>query len=394
MMVEVGERYRHFKGGEYEIVSVARNCDDAEQEVVVYRALYGEGGVWVRERSEFCGDKVFEDGRRVKRFELIGKSNGIGVKVKKLKEGAIVPSYAHSGDAAMDLSSTEDYIVPAGKRVLVSTGIAMELPEGYWSNIRGKSGLAFKRGISILGGVIEHTYRGEYGVVVLNTGDEDFVIRKGDQVAQVVIAPVASVDVEVVGELSDTVRGEGAWGSTDENVVLDGQDIELERTFLAKYIPEGLGEFEILEDNFLPRDSRHPVLRLRRRGEKLFMTKKMPIREGDTSEFIEETIILHPEEYSVLNGVDGKRHSKKRYSYDYAEGVKCEVDVYQGDLRGLVLVDFEFDSVEAKNNFVAPDFCLTEVTDQEFIAGGMLCGKRYGDIEDRLNDLGYRRLLD
>jgi dUTP diphosphatase len=138
----------------------------------------------------------------------------VKVKVKKLKENAVVPKYAHDGDAAMDLFSTEDYVVESGKRVLVSTGIAMELPEGYWANIRGKSGLASKKGISILGGVIEHGYRGEYGVVVLNTGDEDFEIKVGDKIAQVIIAPVATANVEVVEELSDSERGDGAWGST------------------------------------------------------------------------------------------------------------------------------------------------------------------------------------
>ena len=70
-MVEVGERYRHFKGKEYEVVGVALNCDDSSQEVVVYRMLYGDGGIWVRLLKEFCGNKVFEDGRRVKRFELV-----------------------------------------------------------------------------------------------------------------------------------------------------------------------------------------------------------------------------------------------------------------------------------------------------------------------------------
>ena len=138
----------------------------------------------------------------------------IKVKIKKLKENAVVPSYAHEGDAAMDLCSTEDYIVPAGKRVLVSTGISMELPEGYWANIRGRSGLAFKNGISILGGVIEHGYRGEYGVVFLNSGDEDFEIKVGDRVAQVVIAPIATAEVEVVEELGETARGDGNFGST------------------------------------------------------------------------------------------------------------------------------------------------------------------------------------
>jgi len=138
----------------------------------------------------------------------------VRVKIKKLKENAVVPSYAHMGDAAMDLFSAEDYVVGVGKRQLVSTGIAMALPEGYFASIRGKSGLAYKKGICILGGVIEYTYRGEYGVIVLNTGDEDFVIRAGDKVAQVVIAPVSTAEVEVVEELDETVRGEGAFGST------------------------------------------------------------------------------------------------------------------------------------------------------------------------------------
>ncbi len=136
------------------------------------------------------------------------------IKIKKLKENAVVPSYAHPGDAGMDLYSTENYIVPAGKRQLVSTGISMELPVGYWANIRGKSGLAHKKGISILGGVIEYTYRGEYGVIVLNTGDEDFVINTGDKVAQVIVTPVATANIEVVEELSDSSRGAGGFGST------------------------------------------------------------------------------------------------------------------------------------------------------------------------------------
>jgi len=146
----------------------------------------------------------------------------VEVKIKKLKENAVVPSYGREGDAAMDLFSCEDYVVPAGKRQLVSTGIAMALPEGYWSSIRGKSGLAYKKGISILGGVIEHTYRGEYGVIVLNTGDEDFVIRAGDAVAQVVIAPVAKARVEVVEDLDETVRGEGAFGGLGSGAFGEG----------------------------------------------------------------------------------------------------------------------------------------------------------------------------
>jgi len=138
----------------------------------------------------------------------------IKVKVKKLKENAIIPGYAHDGDAAMDLFSAEDCVVPSGKRKLVSTGIAIELPEGYFASIRGKSGLAYKKGIDILGGVIEWTYRGEYGVIIFNTGDEDFQIKSGDKIAQVVVSPVAVVEVEEVEELSETVRGTDGFGST------------------------------------------------------------------------------------------------------------------------------------------------------------------------------------
>jgi dUTP pyrophosphatase len=138
----------------------------------------------------------------------------IPVKVKKLKPNAILPNYAHRGDAGLDLYSTENYIIPSGKRQLVSIGISMELPEGYFASIRDKSGLALKKGITILGGVIEYTYRGEYGVVVLNTSEEDFVINEGDKVAQVVIQPVASAKIWEVSELSETQRGDGAWGST------------------------------------------------------------------------------------------------------------------------------------------------------------------------------------
>jgi len=138
----------------------------------------------------------------------------IPIKVKKLKEGAIVPVYAHSGDAAMDLFSAEDCVVVSGQRRLVLTGIAIALPEGYYASIRDKSGLAYKKGITTLGGVIEYTYRGEYGVVMLNTGDEDFKVNVGDKIAQVVIAPVATAEVEEVEELGETDRGDGAWGST------------------------------------------------------------------------------------------------------------------------------------------------------------------------------------
>ena len=89
----------------------------------------------------------------------------VKIRVKRLKENAVLPRYSHPGDAAMDLFACDNFVIPAGKRALVFTGIAMQLPEGYFSSIRGKSGLAFKKGISILGGVIEFGYSGEYGEI-------------------------------------------------------------------------------------------------------------------------------------------------------------------------------------------------------------------------------------
>ena len=110
--------------------------------------------------------------------------------------------------------SCEDCIIEAGKRRLVHTGISMELPEGYFSSIRGRSGLAYKKGILTLTGVIEYTYRGEYGVVIVNTGEEDFEIKVEDKVAQVLIQPVATAEVEVVEELFEIIRSDGGFGST------------------------------------------------------------------------------------------------------------------------------------------------------------------------------------
>ncbi len=136
------------------------------------------------------------------------------VRVKKLREDAVLPSYAHVGDAGLDLCALDSCVVGAGERKLIPTGISMELPEGYFASIRGKSGLAYKKGVCILGGVVEHTYRGDYGVIFLNTSSEDIEIEAGQKIAQVVVAPVATVEIEEVEELGKSVRGADGFGST------------------------------------------------------------------------------------------------------------------------------------------------------------------------------------
>jgi len=138
------------------------------------------------------------------------------IKIKKIKENAIVPKYAHHGDAGVDLYSTEDYILKPGERTLVSTGIAIAIPPGHEAQVRPKSGLALKHGISIVNtpGTIDCSYRGEIGIIAINLGNEDFKIEKGNKIAQMVFNKIEEADFEEVEELDDTTRGDGGFGST------------------------------------------------------------------------------------------------------------------------------------------------------------------------------------
>jgi dUTP pyrophosphatase len=136
------------------------------------------------------------------------------VKVKKLVEDAIIPDYGHSGDAGLDMYSSEDTIIYPGERKLVPTGISMELPEGYVALIWDKSGIASKNGVTKMAGVIDCHYRGEYKILLYNTSREPFIIKKHQKIAQTLIQKVESVEIMEVSELSDTQRGAGGFGST------------------------------------------------------------------------------------------------------------------------------------------------------------------------------------
>ncbi|MEM7819361.1 MAG: hypothetical protein QXD48_00855 [Candidatus Aenigmatarchaeota archaeon] len=168
--------------------------------------------------------------------------------------------------------------------------------------------------------------------------------------------------------------------------------IEHERTFLAKFIPDGLKKCKKIEINdiYIPKNAKHPVLRIRRYGNKFEITKKFPI-ENDFSKQKEQTITLSKKEFQVLSKLDGKKLHKRRYFYKI-NGKIAEIDVFLGDLRGLVLVDFEFENEKEKKLFQMPDFCLADVTEEEFIAGGMLCGKAYKDIESKLKKFDYKKI--
>lgn len=141
----------------------------------------------------------------------------ITVGLKQLDKELPVPQNAYEGDAAVDLRSTEDVSLAPGQRALVSTGIAIELPINCAALVVPRSGLAIKHGISVVNapGLIDSNYRGEIKVILLNTDlKEPFEVKRGDRIAQLMIVSVEQPQFEIKGELSDTSRGSGGFGSS------------------------------------------------------------------------------------------------------------------------------------------------------------------------------------
>jgi dUTP pyrophosphatase len=136
------------------------------------------------------------------------------IKFILLNKNAKLPSYAHDGDAAFDIYSVENVTLKKRKVYLVKTGVVSEIPEGYFVSFRGKSGLAAKFGIDVLGGVIDSSYRGEWVVILTNLGQENYKIEKGDKIAQGLLQPAPMARIVEVKKLSETTRGEGKFGST------------------------------------------------------------------------------------------------------------------------------------------------------------------------------------
>ena len=138
----------------------------------------------------------------------------IEIKVKKIHPDAILPKYAHEGDAGMDLFSLEDYELKPGERKLFPVGFALEFPNGLAAIVKDKGGPPYKGGVHTMGGVFDAGYRGEYNVNLINLGQEPYKIIKGQKIAQLMIQRVEIVTLEEVEELSETARGEGRFGST------------------------------------------------------------------------------------------------------------------------------------------------------------------------------------
>ena len=138
------------------------------------------------------------------------------IKLKKLHPDAKIPQIALAGDAGADLFSVEDKILKPGERHTFVTGIAMKIPKGYVSLIWDKSGLSQKSGLKTLGGVLDSNYTGEYFVGLVNLGKEDYAIKKGQKLAQVLFQKVVNPKFKIVDELPKTNRGAGSHGSTGQ----------------------------------------------------------------------------------------------------------------------------------------------------------------------------------
>ena len=141
------------------------------------------------------------------------------VRIKKLRPNtASLPAYMTPNAAGMDLFADldEDIVLQPGARSLLPTGIALALPHGYEAQIRPRSGLALRHGITLVNspGTIDQDYRGEIGIIMVNHGREPFTVRNGERIAQMVFAPIARAELQVVDDLDETDRGEGGFGHT------------------------------------------------------------------------------------------------------------------------------------------------------------------------------------
>lgn len=138
------------------------------------------------------------------------------VKIMKINEKAMIPAFSHPGDAGMDLFSIDDRLINPGETALIHTGIILELPPLTEAQVRPRSGLALKHGITVLNtpGTVDAGYRGEIGVILINHGKEPFHVTEKMRIAQLVVKPIISVEIEEVFEVNNSERGSGGFGSS------------------------------------------------------------------------------------------------------------------------------------------------------------------------------------
>lgn len=136
------------------------------------------------------------------------------IKIKRLYSEVKLPSYAHIGDAGMDVYSLEDYVLKPMERKVFFVGFALEFSSDYVVLVKDKSGLSSKYGLHTMGGVFDAGYRGEYNINLINLSSGDYEIKKGDKIAQLLVIPIIHAELEEADVLNETNRGEGRFGST------------------------------------------------------------------------------------------------------------------------------------------------------------------------------------
>lgn len=169
---------------------------------------------------------------------------------------------------------------------------------------------------------------------------------------------------------------------------------EIERTYLAKSIPDGLtkSKHARITDIYFPASVLHAKLRIRQKDERFEITKKTILDEANAGVQREENISISDAEFEALAKGDGRKVAKTRYFYSY-KGFTAEFDVFEAPLLGLILIDFEFKNFEEFQTFTIPDFCLDDVTQEEFIAGGVLAGQTLEQVNHYLEKFNYKPLF-
>ncbi len=181
--------------------------------------------------------------------------------------------------------------------------------------------------------------------------------------------------------------------------------LELEFTFLLKAFPptfleelksehyQKIKAKKEMIDCYFPPEITHPKIRLRQNGKKFELTKKEPLSAEDASIQQEQTISLTESEFTFFSQLKGKKVHKTRYLYEYTSWEVAEIDVFQWELLWLVVVDFEFSNINKKAHFKKPEWCGADITQDDFIAWGMIAGKKYEDIQSSLSKYNYEPLF-
>ena len=149
---------------------------------------------------------------------VVNPRETVKVKIQKINENAVLPTYAHDTDAGADIYAVEDVVLKPHSTNIIKTGLKVAIPAGYMINIAPRSGLSAKTTLRIANswGIIDSEYRGEIGIIMENTGNLSVTISKGDKIAQMLIMPTPMIQWEEVNQLDETKRGEGGFGSTDQ----------------------------------------------------------------------------------------------------------------------------------------------------------------------------------